>query len=301
MDLRPYGTFTKRITAIEKEFIAGILRIYRDWRLEMLDLVDRGGLGPMVTAGLEAGIQELRLGTLAAVQQLAPVILGTAEAFTASQVSTLAKYAPAVAPQTVPTVANAAAITQDLETITTAWTGILRARMVAEIARLRLTGGDTDPVSRLLSVQITDGRASVWRIARNSMVNSAALGIWSAANGAAQDVYIQVQDQTGEKYKRQAIAAIDERTTDCCLRVHGQVVGMDQPFHLTGTPRFADYLMAAPFHDFCRTAETLYHPSMESFGITTDEMIESARDEIHARETTGTRVEIHPAHATSGR
>lgn len=51
-----------------------------------------------------------------------------------------------------------------------------------------------------------------------------------------------------EEYKRQAIAAIDQVTTDCCLRVHGQVVGMNEDFHLTGTPRFADRLPNAPFH-----------------------------------------------------
>lgn len=52
---------------------------------------------------------------------------------------------------------------------------------------------------------------------------------------------------SGDEFHRQAIAAIDERTTDCCLRVHGQVVGLQEDFHLTGT-RFADYLRNPPFH-----------------------------------------------------
>jgi hypothetical protein len=51
-------------------------------------------------------------------------------------------------------------------------------------------------------------------------------------------------------FRRQAIAAVDQRTTDCCLRVHGQVVKMDQPFHLSGTPRYGDRIMSPPFHDY---------------------------------------------------
>jgi len=60
-----------------------------------------------------------------------------------------------------------------------------------------------------------------------------------------------------EDFLRQAVAAVDKRTTDCCLRVNGQVVGMDEPFHLTGTPRYADEQMSPPFHNFCRSAQAL--------------------------------------------
>jgi hypothetical protein len=58
-------------------------------------------------------------------------------------------------------------------------------------------------------------------------------------------------------FMRQAVAAIDERTTDCCLRVHGQVVGLRKDFELTGTPRFADKLRDPPFHWWCRTSVAL--------------------------------------------
>lgn len=64
------------------------------------------------------------------------------------------------------------------------------------------------------------------------------------------------------EFKRQAVAALDERTTDCCLRVHGQVVGLNEDFRLTGTPRFADRLRNPPFHwyaivagEMCLTSE----------------------------------------------
>jgi hypothetical protein len=44
------------------------------------------------------------------------------------------------------------------------------------------------------------------------------------------------------KFSKQVEAALDARTTETCLLAHGQVVGLDDKFHLTGTPRYADYL-----------------------------------------------------------
>ena len=52
---------------------------------------------------------------------------------------------------------------------------------------------------------------------------------------------------------RQAVAQIDDNTTQTCLNVHGQIVEVDEPFHLTGTPRFADDMHNSPFHRGCRT------------------------------------------------
>jgi hypothetical protein len=49
-------------------------------------------------------------------------------------------------------------------------------------------------------------------------------------------------------YLKQAVAAIDQKTTDCCLRVHAQAQPLDKDFHLTGEPRYADYLPYPGFH-----------------------------------------------------
>ena len=113
-------------------------------------------------------------------------------------------------------------------------------------------------------------------------------------------LYAAGQVQTGERWRKQAIAALDERTTDCCLRVHGQIKDLDEPFHLTGTPRFADEMQHPPFHWFCRTVETLWVEQFEQAGITTKEMRAAANAELKARED-GSRQEIHPASATSRR
>lgn len=91
------------------------------------------------------------------------------------------------------------------------------------------------------------------------------------------------------EFQRQAIAAIDQVTTDCCLRVHGQVVGLEEEFHLTGTPRFADRIMRPPFHWWCRTSTALYRKFYED-GLTT-EMRDASRAELEARESAQARID----------
>jgi len=82
-------------------------------------------------------------------------------------------------------------------------------------------------------------------------------------------------DRAKVTFLRQAVAAIDEKTTDCCLQVHGQVVRMEGRFHLTGTPRFADYMKDPPFHWNCRTSQVLVKPE-ETDDELTQAMIEAA-------------------------
>ena len=101
-------------------------------------------------------------------------------------------------------------------------------------------------------------------------------------------------------YLKQAIAAIDERTTECCLEVNGQTQPLDQPFILTGEPRYADEQMEPPFHDYCRTATALVREA-EAEDDSTQQMVEAAQAELAARKETGTPKEIHPASSISRR
>ncbi len=103
-----------------------------------------------------------------------------------------------------------------------------------------------------------------------------------------------------EAYQRQAVAALDERTTDCCLHVHGQVVELRQPFHLTGTPRFSEYQQDPPFHWYCRTSVCLVAREFAD-DVLSVQMRDAAQAELQARAATGQRAPIHPAHATSRR
>ena len=98
---------------------------------------------------------------------------------------------------------------------------------------------------------------------------------------------------------KQVIAALDERTTDCCLNAHAQIQPFTERFELTGTPRFADRMEWTPFHWYCRTSICMYRETYEDG--TTGQMRDAARAELTAREETGERVEIHPATARSRR
>lgn len=98
------------------------------------------------------------------------------------------------------------------------------------------------------------------------------------------------------QFSKQAVAGLDERTTDCCLRVHGQVQPIGEKFKLTGTPRYADEMDHSPFHYRCRTSIVLYLAEYDD-GLTA-RMRESA-DRIMQERARGGSGYRHPADAFS--
>lgn len=162
--------------------------------------------------------------------------------------------------------------------------------------------GDESRVGLLSpAVALREGRrliASVVNRAKNERLIAAATGGLGDIFGGIANIDPNATARL-EVYKRQAIAAIDERTTDCCLRVNGQIVGLDEMFKLAGTPRFADKLTNPPFHDACRTSVALIHEDDIDDKLTR-EIREASQAEIKARED-GSRVEINPADARSRR
>lgn len=100
---------------------------------------------------------------------------------------------------------------------------------------------------------------------------------------------------TGEKkFQKQAIAAIDQKTTNCCLEVHAQIQDLDKPFQLTGTPRYADELDWSPFHDWCRTSVVLYQQVFD-LGITSQ--MREAADTVLQERASGLNFRRFPADA----
>ncbi|MDR3572870.1 MAG: hypothetical protein P4L50_03330 [Anaerolineaceae bacterium] len=97
------------------------------------------------------------------------------------------------------------------------------------------------------------------------------------------DAYSDSVSQANGNFQKQAIAALDNKTTDCCLQVHGQIQDMDNPFQLDGEPRFADELDWAPFHWWCRTSISLYLPGYDD-GIT-DDLLSSAQTVMDERKS----------------
>lgn len=170
------------------------------------------------------------------------------------------------------------------------------------ITRLSVVGAEeTAVIDRLLSEKIADGRASVFRLSGVAAQTHVRTDSWVATLVSVMLLSNQLERIAHTKYEKQAIAAIDHKTTDCCLRVHGQIQPMDKPFILEGTPRFADKMHSSPFHWGCRTSISLYVAKMELFGIPTAEMKDAAMAEIKAREETGYRKRIWPSHSTSRR
>lgn len=90
-------------------------------------------------------------------------------------------------------------------------------------------------------------------------------------------------------WRKQAIAAIDNKTTPCCLNVHGQTVPVDGFYTTTAPPAYAREQERPPFHDSCRTAQTLVPVEMAADDLTAD-MIRAARLEESLRGTPGYEV-----------
>jgi hypothetical protein len=96
------------------------------------------------------------------------------------------------------------------------------------------------------------------------------------------------RDGRGFEWFKQTIPAIDDRTTDCCLKVAAQAVPIKGTFKLTGTPRYADKMDWSPFHDYCRTSVVLV-PKSEVDDDLTARIRADARREIEAREVARAR------------
>jgi hypothetical protein len=132
------------------------------------------------------------------------------------------------------------------------------------------------------------------------LTNDLARWITALAGAAWSGTVSQSAGKT--EFRKQAVAAIDERTTECCLLVHGQTQPLDGLFQLAGEPRYADELDGPPFHRYCRTAQALV-PAEATNDELTNTMRDAANTELDAREAAlvNNRKEIHPAHATSRR
>lgn len=307
-DIQSHQTYTKRMRALEAKYLQGINRAARDTRRRLVLAAERGGISPDLQGDIRLELDELGRQISGLGREMAPEVVSRSAWYFDKQ----AKMGEAVGATSLPVspyideqeALLRAEVAAGFERAPAVWVDSMRATMLAEAQRLALAEeGQAAATQRLLGMQITDGRASAWRRAYNTLFTGASLGFWGLGNWVLTKYQEGWEQRNGIKYKRQAIAAIDERTTDCCLRVHGQITGTKQPFKLEGTPRFADEVMSPPFHWYCRTSTALYLPEFDEFAIgpTTGQMEEAARLELEAREREGTRVEIHPASATSSR
>lgn len=161
------------------------------------------------------------------------------------------------------------------------------ARIDAQDATVRaliLTGADP--------VQIIgdDERAGILRPSdlAPAISSMAATLVW---NAFSDWTYSYSSDVT---FRKQVIAALDARTTDCCLRAHGQIQPLDKPFKLTGEPRFADQMDWSPFHWYCRTSISLY---LEGYDDGLTDRLRSGADWFLRERAAGRMPDRDPANA----
>jgi hypothetical protein len=162
--------------------------------------------------------------------------------------------------------------------LATAMLDAVLARIDAQSLNTRallLTGADPEQIigsdSRQGTLQQSDIAALIASLVATLLWNSFSSWTYSASGGMT--------------FNKQVVAALDERTTDCCLRAHGQIQPLDKPFKLTGFPRFADEMDWSPFHWYCRTSIALYLPGYDD-GLTAA-MEEAARQILKERENGG--------------
>lgn len=305
-DIRPATSYIGKIRRLEAKYLAEIDNARLGFRRNALDILTRYGvrLSNLYDIRSEISALERQISSIsrAYIPQVDELVLW----YMNQQLGNLRRVGetglPNIQQLNLSTYSERLQIYENTLVSTPAWINNLAKNMETNITRLAIADAEIETaIDRLLSVSIADGRASIWRLSGAAAITETAETTWTAAILAASGLFKATQTITRTEYMKQAIAAIDAVTTDCCLRVHGQTQPLDKPFELIGTPRFADRIDNPPFHWSCRTATSLYTVQMENKGITTPQMKEAAEAELKARERTGRREEIWPAHATSRR
>lgn len=130
---------------------------------------------------------------------------------------------------------------------------------------------------------IGDG-ARVGLVSHGAMTSEASRWIGTVASTATE--MAQTKAAPAVEWARQAVAAIDENTTECCLDAHGQIVGIEEPFKTPFPPAFASEQLKPPFHRWCRTVLVMVPVELAEDDLT-EAMRLAARLEREARERPG--------------
>lgn len=299
--------FQRKMVDVETAYLRQVDGYRRETRRALLEIIDRDGVSRAAVSQMTREIAALSNNIISAAAVQSKDIRKHVQNYARKNIQ-LAERAGLTDNTDLSAILRAGEeIARDGEqsymTNQSAWLKQLETSIQVQAARLRTSNASSEEIAnRLLSETLADGRASVWAASGNAAQSEETGNIWTYAIGLL-GAFLSIFNNNEPEitYKKQAVATLDDRTTDCCLRVHGQIQPMDEPFQLTGTPRYADEIQDPPFHWYCRSVETLYHEEFEKFGITTEQMETMAQLELDARERTGTRVTIHPSHATSRR
>ena len=302
-----WSKYQRTLSGIERTWVTNLNREMRVLRGDLVEILDRAGLSVQAKTQIREAFVELKNKAQTISLGEAQKIVQAGETFTGTQLSYLQDVGIVKATLRYPTLG----LDVDQEVMEhvagVEWVDHALALVLSGVSQVKLEGADQEAIQRLLSVKLSGGRASPFRKAQNAMRSSTVMSTWGGGGDVLAHLYQEVEDRTDQKFMRQACCAIDERTTNCCLMVNGQIVGQREKFVLRGTPRFRDEMKNPPFHHYCRTAVTLYQDRMDLIpgAVTTQQMVDASRAELSSRlEHYGTsreREEIHPAHSTSRR
>lgn len=300
--------YQRKMTDIESAYLKQIDAYRRETRRALLEIIDRDGVSRQAVTQMQKEVDYLgrkvsMLGGVASGE-----IRKTNANYLKKQIEVVKRVGLVDTVDIAPVLrlgeGAAKDATESYLTNESSWVSQLQTSLQVNAAKLRISNASKEEITnRLLSERLADGRASIWAASGNAAKSEETLNVWTMAGGllgSYLSLFNETQTETQTVYKKQVIATIDERTTSCCLEAHGQIQDIDDPFELTGEPRFADEIQDPPFHWYCRTSETLYTEEFESVGITTDEMIDASKAELTARED-GSRQVIYPSSATSRR
>jgi hypothetical protein len=170
------------------------------------------------------------------------------------------------------------AMTMDL---TGAWGRIFAGKLLQAVFRLQANAKTTtgEAVDQLLGEVDPLGVAanpSIWAKSAGELVLWANDAFWDDVNGTTAETYGLVAAGTEKQYYKQWVSGIDERTTETCLILNGAVVPLEEPFQVTGTPRFADEVDGPPGHWNCRSALALIRE--DELGDELTQRMAAARD-----------------------
>jgi len=304
-DIRPTLGYIRRMRMLESRYLSEITGARKALRRAVMDIIITRGLRMAWLPEIRNELRMLEAKVTEVGKQQTEKIDEQSLAYVNQQMGLLRKIGeprvPNIQQLNLATYAERKEVYENTLQKSPAWVGDLARTVEMNYTRMVMSGAnESAAIDRLLSLKIADGRASAYRLSMSAAMTETKTLAWTASALAISRLFRATKTITGMQYEKQAIAVIDQNTTDCCLMVHGQTQPLDKPFVLYGTPRFADKLDSPPFHWNCRTASSLYLKRMEEFGVSTQEMRDAANAEQKAREE-GSKAETHPAHATSRR
>lgn len=268
--------FIARIERLERRYVARAAQIWREARPRLLEALSRAQQPQQLVA--DVGRELASIGA-----QTAPQIAAEATLFAQDQVARTLGATPLLNTDSTPL----APLTQGL----LAWQAAIVGRFLSDIGQLQAAGVEAPQIAVLATSAAPTGSApiSAWLWGLGALQLAGEGAVWSATNGTLRRAYSSLRTGDGEAYQKQAIAAIDGRTTPCCLRVHGQIQPLDEPFELNGRPAYSSRMQQPPFHHRCRTVIVLHSEAMEAVGPTTPALRASARAELTRRSPGRTR------------